>query len=101
LDILLLDVIFSTIECKLPYCPLVTILAPVLHKTILSEKNHWPKIKTAEIIIIGKKPRPKYAKTVIKIMYKKANILKQIIILIVIPVSLFLQELSIFLSIFG
>jgi hypothetical protein len=38
---------------------------------------------------------------VIKTMYKKANILKQIIILIVIPVSLFLQELSIFLFIFG
>ena len=52
-------------------------------------------MNTAEIIIIGKNPKPKYANTVIKTKYKRANMPKQAIILIVIPGSLFFQELSI------
>jgi hypothetical protein len=89
---LFLATILSTKLCNSGNCSLVTTLAPALHITILSEKYHCAIIIINAIIVIGKNPRPIYARTLRNTIYSKPRIAKLKTIRATSPESLFCQD---------
>jgi hypothetical protein len=65
----------------------VTIFAPELHRTILSEKYHCKIIIIDAITVIEIKSRPTYTSILRNIRYRNDNIAKLRIILAVRPLS--------------